>query len=341
MPEWRELSNEQRRQFIDAQQAFEAWREAARMFDHSYDGRYAGSMRWVKRNGKEYLYRKKRQVEKSLGPRSPETEAIKADYQKQRERYRRRERELRNRLDEMAPVNRALKIDRLPRTAARILTALDERGVLGKHIVIIGTNALFAYEARAGVQFASDIVATGDVDLLWDARRRLSLAASDLRASGIIGLLRRVDSSFSLGATYGYSAVNDDGYYVDLVCPHDDRFMRSVRNRFGDAEEDLEPAPIEGLEWLLNAPKFEEIVIGEGGRPAPIVCTDPRIFALHKWWLAQRPDRNPVKRRRDSAQAIAAARLARSHFNLEFDDAALSAAPQSLRAGLHALLDQT
>ncbi|MCG8440846.1 MAG: nucleotidyltransferase domain-containing protein [Caulobacterales bacterium] len=333
-----ELSNEQRRQFVDAQQAYAAWREASRAFSHSYHGRYAGSMYWAKSGGREYLRRKHKGMIQSLGPRSPETEAIKEEYVRQRDRYRRREKQLAGRLNEMAPVNRALRLDRVPKVAAGILGRLEKEGALGRDIFIVGAHALFAYEARAGVQLDSDIVATGDIDLLWDARRRLRLMSSRLRAAGVIGLLRDVDRSFSAGAAYGYCAVNDDGYYVDLICPQDKAYMKRVRNTVGDVEDDIEPAPIEGLEWLINAPKFEEIAIGEGGRPVPISCVDPRVFALHKMWLAARPDRQPLKRGRDIAQARAAAELAVRYFALDFKAKELSALPESLRATADDLL---
>src|SRR5262245_36883825 len=114
-----ELTGEQRRQFIDATQAYAAWREASHLFNHSYDGEYAGTMYWAKAGGHEYLRRKRRGVVQSLGPRSPETEAIKEDYARQRDQLRRRERRLRARIEAMAKVNRAMGIDRVPKTGAR------------------------------------------------------------------------------------------------------------------------------------------------------------------------------------------------------------------------------
>jgi hypothetical protein len=64
-----ELANEQRRQFIDVAGTFAAWRDAARKATR-------GSLRWVSRKGTDYLYRKTGKSERSLGRRSPETEAI-------------------------------------------------------------------------------------------------------------------------------------------------------------------------------------------------------------------------------------------------------------------------
>jgi hypothetical protein len=327
-----ELTGEQRRQFIDATQAYAAWREASHMFNHSYDGEYAGSMYWAKAGGREYLRRKRRGAVQSLGPRSPETEAIKEEYSRQREQLRRRERRLGSRLDEMAPVNRALGIDRVPKIGARVLERLDREGVLGRNLFVVGTNALFAYEARAGVQLESDVVSTADIDFLWDARRRLKLVSASLHADGVMGLLKNVDRSFVSRGARDFRAVNDEGYYVDLICPQDKAYMQRMRGTIVDIEGDLEPAPIEGLEWLINAPKFDEIAIAVGGRPVLIPCVDPRVFALHKLWLAKRPGRQPIKRARDAAQAKAAAELATRYFDLDFVAKDLSALPESLRA---------
>src|ERR1700722_914077 len=74
-----ELTEDQRRRFIDAKQIFEAWREANREFRHSY----RGFMRWRrvknKAGAKDYLYRISGRAEHSLGLRSLQTERIKHD----------------------------------------------------------------------------------------------------------------------------------------------------------------------------------------------------------------------------------------------------------------------
>lgn len=337
---FRELTNEQRRQLIDAQQLFVGWREAARRFSHSYEGNYAGSMRWVKRNGAEYLYRKLNRVEKSLGLRSPATETIKSEYTAQRARWRTRLRTMAARLDQMAPVNRALRLGRVPKQAARIIRALDEAGLMGKQLFVVGTNSLFAYEARAGVQFGRELVATDDADFLWDARRTLGLAMGSIRAEGVIGVLKNVDQSFSTGPMYGFSAVNDAGYIVELICPEDKDFMRRQIDKISDAPGELTPMPIEGLQWLLNAPKFHETVVAEDGIPLHMSCVDPRVFALHKKWLSQQPTRQPLKRPRDEAQAHAVAALCNSYFQLDFAASDLSALPSTIRTLRTNLKDQ-
>lgn len=94
----------------------------------------------------------------------------------------------------------------------------------------------------------------------------------------------------------------------------------------------LEGAAIGGLVWLVNAPKFEAIVIDERGYPVRVATIDPRVFALHKSWVAAREDRDPLKTRRDLAQAKAVAVLATKYLRLSFDHGELSELPLALRA---------
>jgi hypothetical protein len=151
-----ELSNEQRRQMIDARQTFAPWRHADREFRHSY----RGSMRWKRVGGAEYLYRSQGHVEKSIGRRSPETERIKDAYTEQRARLRQRRTRLAQRLKSMDKINRAYDLGRMPRTAARVLRKLDEVGLLGQQLFVVGTHSLYAYEARAGVVLDGGLTAT-------------------------------------------------------------------------------------------------------------------------------------------------------------------------------------
>jgi len=116
-----ELTNEQRRQLIDVKQAFQVWRAAHRQFANSYKG----TVRWKKSKGQDYLYRTvyrgDHEIAKSLGPRSPRTEKLKEDYASARLRLRQRLSKLQTRIRAKAPVNRALRLNRVPDRLIRIL----------------------------------------------------------------------------------------------------------------------------------------------------------------------------------------------------------------------------
>ena len=311
-----ELTNEQRRQLIDVTQVFSAWRDAARKA-------MPGSLRWVTRKGAEYLYRKTGKSERSLGRRSPATETIMTEHARHRSRLK----QSAVRLNAMARVNRALYLNRVPKDAALILRELDAAGLLGKHLFVIGTNALYAYEMRAGVLFESSILATNDFDLLWDARDRLRLAVSGMSPEGVLGILKKADPSFSCADDYGYRAQNAAGYFVDLFCPEREPPSHKL------APKDIEPIPARGADWLIGASKVDETVIGWDGMPLYMPCVDPRVFALHKLWLSKEPSRQTRSRPRDVAQAKAVAAVATAYLKLKFTDRVLARLPKELTAG--------
>ena len=224
-----ELTNEQRRQLIDVKQAFQVWHAAHRQFTNSYKG----TVRWKKSKGQEYLYRTvyrgDHEIAKSLGPRSPRTEKLKEAYANARLRLRQRLSKLQTRLKVKARVNRALRLNRVPATETRILNALDHEGLLGKQIFVVGTNALFAYELMTGVLLSSGLLATKDMDLLWDHRPRLSLVVTEVETRGVLGILRGIDSSFRTAGQRSFRAENDEGYLVDLIRPHEPDLRASIR----------------------------------------------------------------------------------------------------------------
>lgn len=325
-----ELTAEQRRQRIDATQAFEIWREADREFRHSY----RGSMHWRFVGSRQYLSRKYGQVWEQVGPRSTETERIRTDYDAQRKALRARLTKLEKALDGMEKINRAMNLGRVPNIAARVLDRLDREDLLGSHVCVVGTHSLYAYEARAGILFGGELTATRDIDLLFDARQRFTFIMSNVKERGFIGLLKQVDGTFR--KVRGYKAANDDPYVVDMIRPERRHEASRSDPELSLNPGDLQPAPIRGLQWLQNAPKFEEVVIGESGRPVRIVCVDPRAFALHKLWLSKQVDRG-ASRRRDAMQAAAVASVARDYLGLKFNPKELSALPKELLAGMAVL----
>jgi len=296
------LSDTQRRVYLDATQVFEAFLQAqdrARSFQ--------GGMHWKRSKGREYLFRSVDRAGhgKSLGPRGPETEQILEHFRDKKAASEERLQSLRERLAEQARLCRAVQIQRVPRLVGAILRVLRRRDLLGDRLLVVGTHALYAYEAAAGVFLDPMVTATTDLDLLLDSRKKLVLAPrGTIRFQGLIELLRSVDRSFDMLGKDSYRAANRDGYMVDLIRPVPSPPWKSEPR--GLAEEgDLSAADVGKLEWLLSSPKFEQIVIGNDGFPALMATIDPRAFLIHKWWLSNREDREPVKKQRDRSQAAA------------------------------------
>jgi len=309
MAYFQELNGDQRREAVNTQQRYAALREA-----EDRDKGYRGSMGWKKIQGRDYLVRShyaksgvRRQT--SLGLRSKETESIKREYDRGRSDTRKRLQELREVMARQAAVNRALGLGRVPLLGAKIIRALDRAGLLGSGIRVLGTNAIYAYEAAAGVRVDPGLTATEDIDLLFDARRGLTFAASEgVSHPSLLRLLRKIDRSFERSKQL-FRAVNREGYLVDLIKPLREPPWKAESQRVGTDADDLLAAEIEGLTWHESAPPFETIAIDEKGEPCRVVATDPRVWVAHKLWLSKRQDREAIKRRNDAAQARAIGQL--------------------------------
>lgn len=300
------LSNQQRLALVNTSQLFDAWRAARdQVKSHAY------GLRWKTIHGRRRLFRQRdREGNGSIvKAEGGDAERLLGEFQEGKARAKARFATMTARVDEQARLNRALRVSRAPEVVARICRALDAEG-LGKDFVVIGTNAMFAYEAAAGVAFLTELLASGDIDLLYDARKKLTLVSRKLGGEGLNGLLRKADRSFQPLRKRHFRAVNDDGFMVDLVVPR--RPMdEATPVRF--AEDDLVAAEVPGLQWLVNAPKLEAVAADEKGWPFPLRVPDPRAFALHKAWLSAQPDREPLKRPRDLDQARAVAAAVRGH----------------------------
>lgn len=301
--EIQELNNDQRRETVNTQQRYSAYREAkARL------GAYRGSMIWNRIKGRQYLVRSSYDKaglrrQSSLGPRSARTENTKLEYERGRSEAKRRLKDIKAVLQRQTAINRAVGLARVPLVGAKIIRALDDTGMLGAGIRVLGTNAIYAYEAAAGVRIDPGLTTTEDIDLLFDSRGGLTFVATDdISEKSLLKVLQKVDHSFRKAAQT-FRAVNREGYLVDLIKPVRNPPWSGDRNRVGTDPDDLTAGEIEGLAWHESAPSFEAIAIDEKGEPLRIVATDPRVWAAHKLWLSKRPDRDAIKRSRDGAQA--------------------------------------
>lgn len=328
---FQELNSDQRRELINSQQRFRGLRDAQAAWSAQ-----RGSLTWVMSKDREYLIRSyydKAGLRKqtSLGPRSSETENLKSDFESRRAAAEDRLKNMREVMARQSAINRALVLGRVPLIGARVMRSLDAFGLLGAGIRVLGTNALFAYEAAAGIHIDSSLSATEDIDLLLDARGGLTFVASDdVSESSLVKVLRKTDASFSRSKET-FRAVNRDGYIVDLIQPLQSPPWKDVPDSVGTDPDDLNAVQIEGLEWLQNAPPFEAVSIDERGEPVRIVAADPRVWAAHKLWLSQRDDRHPLKKHRDAEQARAIAKLVANYLpQLPFEANQMRMLPRQL-----------
>lgn len=296
-----QLTDTQAKNAINTEQLYSLYREAL-----IKSLSYRGGMSWKTVNGTDYLYRlrDRKGNAKSLGPRSESTEDIYRTFVAGRQETQQRLASLKVKLDEQARLNKALRIARCPRIVAEIARTLDLAGLMGKGVEIIGTNAMYAYEAMAGVFVLQETLETNDVDILFDSRSKISLLAPEenLSDEGILGLLKNVDPSFSIVESSNYRAANKDGFLVDLIRQTPNPPWVNAPSGLG--ENDLVATDIWNMKWLLSMPKVSQTVIGQDGYPFLMSVPDPRAFALFKYWLSNSDERNPKKKERDRHQSV-------------------------------------
>jgi hypothetical protein len=319
-----DIDDNQRRQFIDGEQVRKSWLQAEQRAIN-----YRGSMYWQKSNGHEYLHREySRDQRKYIGARSPETENIFNEFKAGKKAAENRFKQLSAALVTQERLNSALRVGRTPNVVIGLLEEIRKAG-LQDHLLVIGANALYAYETHAGVRFYGDVTATSDMDLLRDSRKRITLladAGNDLNKAGLIGILQKFDPTFELDEAKTRTS-NDQGYMIDLI-------KRRPLSLFDDHEkqqlldnhpDDFWASKIRNMDWLLSAPKFKQVIVGSNGKMAEMITVDPRAFALYKVHLAQKEDRDPIKAPRDIAQAQSVYNLVQERMpHLSFDSAGIA-----------------
>ncbi|MDD5640059.1 MAG: GSU2403 family nucleotidyltransferase fold protein [Syntrophales bacterium] len=298
---WKELTPGQQQTYQTTMAVYQAYLQARR------DSRpLKGGMHWKTIRGREYLYRYRDRLGhgESLGPRAADTEQLFASYTRERREVTARLHRERQRLTEQARFCRAARLNRVPPATARILRRLEEDPA-GRNFLVIGTSALYAYEAAAGVLLDSAI----PEDLLAPSRGRLTLAVAGMMSwEEFLPLLNRTDRSFVPDPEVECRAVNREGFQVQLLKAGSRRPGKQKTLTVPGAREPL-PPEAGNLQYLTASPKFTQMVIGQDGGPATMMVADPRAFALNKLWLSQQEDREEAKRRCEYRQALAVADL--------------------------------
>ena len=287
------------RQYIDSVTVFEEY-----LRTRNQAVQYAGGMYWKSQGPYEYLVKTQRDNrQERIGPRSGQTEAIYKEFTERKVAVEDRLRTLRSALTDAQRLNKALKVGRTPSMVIEILQTLEEAG-LAEHFTVVGTHSLYAYESAAGVRIVQGALATQDVDLLWDARRKVRFITEMERSEvSMLKVLQRADPTFQRKEGQNETAINARGFEVD--------FLRRMAEgddphpfRFSSDEEDLWPVQAVRASVLTNAPRFQHMVVSTTGRMALMRTISPTTFVDFKRWMADKaPAREAIKRHRDRRQA--------------------------------------
>ena len=293
------LSDNTARQVIDSTTVFDEHRRV-----QAEARKYAGGMYWKRQGDYEYLVKTMRDNRQHrVGTRSPETEGIYSDFTTRKQQAENRLLSLRAALGEAERMNKALKAGRTPALVVKLLQTIEDAG-LSAHFTVVGTHALYGYETAAGVRIAPGALATQDVDLLWDARKRVQFLTDLQRVDvSMLRILQRADPSFRRKEMHNETAINDKGFEVD--------FLRRMTQgddihpfRFSADEDDLWPVQATRASVLTEAPRFEHLIISATGKMVLMRTVAPSSFVEFKRWMAKEAVNRPEpKRRRDMRQA--------------------------------------
>ena len=330
------LDDNSRRILIDASQLYQTYLQVSREYS-----KYRGGMKWITRNGKEYLFRQRnsRGDGNSLGVRNEHNEESYARFHTRKSELAEKQRSLRAELKQQSGFCVAANINRVPKIAADIVRVIHQAKSNSSALIVVGTNALFAYETMAGVRFDTEILTTMDMDLMWDVDSKLILAGRKSN-EGLISLLKKADRTFERLSEATYRATNQKGYLVDLIKSVPSPVHKITPSTVSGDENDLIAAEIEYLNWLYAVPPVSSVVIGNDGFPVIFDVPDPRVFAAHKLWLSEQPSRDPVKKARDRKQGFAVLHLLKAYLHeYPLDEKALRGLPQKLRDKMSSVYD--
>ena len=260
------------------------------------------SMFWQTKGGADYLAVKNGGYDSATtkGVRSAQTEALYDSFVAEKELAKRRAAEADALIEQRALQYRALRLPVMLDKQGELLRALDVAGLLRNDLLVVGTNAFAAYEVLCGVKFPAGNEPTQDFDLAWCRGSVVSLARliPDADVEGrksLMAVLQSIDSTYRLNPKKPYQAVNSAGYEVELLAAPSRAPLRG--------NEAFEPmVSLVEQEWLLRGKAAFVVVATQRHRACPLYVPDPRWMAVHKLWLARKPERNAQQRPKDARQ---------------------------------------
>ena len=299
-----ELTENQSRQYIDAQALMRAQADA---LDNAAQVR--GSMIWRELRGVRYLIRTSAaSAQKTIGPDSEDTRAIYDRFMERKQSSVARVKSLTARLEEQRKLNRLYGVGRVPNVIIKVLNALQKAGIASQFLTV-GTNAIYAYESACGVRVGTEAMATRDMDLLFDTHQRAAFVSTLRRLdTSLLAVLRKADPSFRVLRNQLQTAVNDDGYEVDII-------RRTAKDgdphplRMSSNEDDLWAVQVSSGEKMVAGRKFQQLVVAASGQMAMMQTLHPLDFVRIKTQLASSLQRDPLKRPKDKLQAGVVQRL--------------------------------
>lgn len=245
---------------------------------------------WKTVKGREYLYHLSGHASsgESLGPRSADTEAHYEAFRNAKAATKQLLADTEPDLIRAAAVYGALGLPVVDSWSAKVFQHLDRAGLLGSHVMVVGTNAMPAYQLEAQVRGGPRIHATRDTDLAWTARQAPGEPV-------LWAALREFDPLFRMNMERPFQATGRGSREIELLAAPS--LLETL------VAEPFEPIDLPEQEWLLLGQPLRHVVASLDRTPTALVVPDPRFFALHKSWLSLKPGRDPLKAPKDRRQA--------------------------------------
>lgn len=289
---------------------------------NNYNLRFRYKMVWQKhKDGYELLAKHNMKTNKReyLGRRDETTEKIAFDFSESKKSAKENLAHLKTKLKRDEKLNKLEGIARSPKELVVLFRKINELGLDDK-LIVIGTNSLYAYEAKAAVAIEEEHLATQDIDILNRQDKGLSFLFKELISpTNAIDFLHLIDKSFYQDSNRPYRFINKDAVWVELINPISNEISYSSfkKNLFSD----LLPLDMKGMHWLENSRLFKETIIATNGQSANISTVHPLEYAIYKNWLSKRKDREVPKQNRDYQQSKLVTRLILEYMpNIEIEE---------------------
>jgi hypothetical protein len=254
-----------------------------------------------------------------LGRRDKSTEKISSDFTLSKKRAKEMLSQLKEKQKKDEKLNKLEGIARTPNEIVKLFRKINELGLHDK-LIIIGTNSLYAYEARAGIAIDNAYLATDDIDILNRKEKGLSFIFKELMSpTKAIDFLHLIDKSFYQDANIPYRFINKDAVWIELINPLSNVMTSPTHKE--NLFTDLLSLDMKGMQWLENSRLFKETIIAINGKSANITTIHPLEYAIYKNWLSKQKDRDFQKQQRDKHQSKLVTKIILEYMpNIEIDD---------------------
>ena len=120
--------------------------------------------------------------------------------------------------------------------------------------------------------------------------------------TSLLAVFQKVDKTFQLRSNQLYTAVNADGFEIDVVRrTAKDGYLHPLR--LSRHDEDFWAVQISTGSALLDGGHFDQTVVSTSGHMAVMRVPTPASFIRIKQKLAAMRTRDPLKARKDALQA--------------------------------------